>query len=338
MISFGSDNHSGVHPEIMAAIVAANSDHQIAYGGDQYTERAVACIRQVLGAPKAEVFFVFNGTGANVLSLQTITPRYGAIICADTAHINVDECGAPERMIGCKVISVPNVKGKLTPENARRVLHGFDFEHHSQPAAITISQTTELGTLYSAQEIAALAQLAHEHGMLLHVDGARLANAVASSGMSAAEMIKGVDVLSLGGTKNGMMMGEAVVVLNPSLGSKLKYERKQAMQLSSKMRYMAAQYERYFRDDLWIKMASHANSMAQLLYSLVRNYVRVTQEVQSNSLFAIISPEARVKLAEDWFFYDWDESRGEVRWMCSFDTSQDDVRRFAAAIEATSSL
>ncbi|MEG1671322.1 MAG: low specificity L-threonine aldolase, partial [Mucinivorans sp.] len=332
MISFASDNHSGVHPSIMEAIIAANSAHQIAYGGDEYTERAVARIREVLGVADAKVFFTFNGTGSNILALQAATPRYGSIICADTAHINVDECGAPERMIGCKVVAVPNVDGKLTPENAAKKLEGFDFEHHSQPSCFSIAQSTELGTCYTEAEIAALSAMAHKNGMYLHLDGARLANAVVSSGLTAAQMVRSVDVMSFGGTKNGMMMGEAVVVLNPSLGTNLKYERKQASQLSSKMRYVGAQFERYLADDLWLAMARHSNAMAGLLYSLVKDYVQVTQVVESNAVFAILPSAAREELLGKWVFYDWDVSRGEVRWMCSFDTTEADVRAFAADV------
>lgn len=334
MISFGSDNHSGVHPSIMQAIVAANTGHEIAYGGDTYCAQAEELIRRVLDAPEARVFFTFNGTGSNVLSLMSATPPFGAIVCASTAHINVDECGAPERAIGCKVVAVEGVGGKLTPAMAQGAMHGFDFEHHSQPSTLSISQTTELGTRYTLDEIRALSDLAHSKGMYLHMDGARFANAVAGMRCAPSQIIRGVDVLSLGGTKNGMMMGEAVVILNPDLGAKFKYQRKQAMQLSSKMRYTGAQYLRYFRDDLWLQMASHSNAMARLLYEKIKDHVQVTAPVESNAIFAVISPEARAELGRRWFFYDWDESRDEVRWMCSFDTREEDVELFAADIIA----
>lgn len=331
MKSFGSDNHSGIHPQVLEAIAQANSEHVTAYGDDKYTQQAVAEFRRLFGS-HVEVFFAFNGTGANCLSLLAATSSFNSVICADTAHINVDECGAPEKLTGCKLISLPNVGGKLTLEAARSALHGFDFEHHSQPGVISITQTTELGTLYTLAEIRALAEVAHSHGMYLHMDGARFANAVVSMGCTPAEIVQGVDILSFGGTKNGMMIGEAVVILNPALASNFKYKRKQSMQLCSKMRFISAQFLGYFRNDLWLESARHSNAMARLLASKIADYVEITQRVEANGVFAVMSQQAIDTLLKEYFFYIWDESKFEVRLMCSFDTTEEDVEKFAAAI------
>ena len=263
---FASDNNSGVHPAIIKVLSDANNGHAIAYGDDPWTEKAKAKFKEIFGA-QASIYFVFLGTAANVLSLKAITDSYHAIICADTAHINVDECGAPEKFTGCKLISVPSSVGKITVTAVVKHLHGFEFEHHTQPKVISITQATELGTLYTLEEIKALADLAHQYGMYLHVDGARIANAAVSLGVSFKEMITdtGVDILSFGGTKNGLMYGEAIVFLKEGLDNNFKYFRKQAMQLSSKMRYISAQFMAYLDQDLWKQSASHANRMAALL-------------------------------------------------------------------------
>lgn len=334
---FASDNNAGIHPEILAAIGRVNEGHMVGYGGDPVTDLAVARFRQEFG-DDVEIFFVFNGTGANVLSLASHTHSFNSIICAETAHIQVDECGAPEKLTGSKLIPVATRQGKIYPDEIKKHLHGFGFEHHAQPGVISISQVTELGTLYSVDEIRAIADLAHEHGMFLHMDGARLANAAAALDLPFRAFTRdaGVDVLSFGGTKNGMMMGEAVVFFNPEQAKLTKYIRKQSMQLFSKMRFVSAQFLAYFENDLWKKNALHANRMALLLESEVAKIpgVQLTQRTQANGVFAIIPAEIIARLQEQYFFYIWDESRSEVRWMTSFDTTEEDVYGFANALKA----
>ena len=290
---------------------------------------------------QASVYFVFNGTGANVLNIDAMCRSHHAVVCAETAHINVDECGAPQRIVGCKLLTVPTPDGKLTPELVRTQLHGFGFEHHSQPRAISITQSSELGTLYTLDEIRALADLAHSYNMYLHVDGARLANAAVALGCSFKEMTtdQGVDCLSFGGTKNGLLMGESAVILNPELDVELKYRRKQMGQLCSKMRFVAVQFEAYLTamedgKPLWQRNAEHSNRMAQLLYKELQSVpeVRVMYPVQVNSVFAQLPREVWRALQEDYFFYDWDEAADVVRWMCSFDTTEEDIHNFVAAL------
>ncbi len=332
---FGSDNHSGISPEILQAIADANVDHALAYGDDEWCLRAEELFRHHFG-PQAKVYFVFNGTGANVLNIDAMCRSHHAVVCAETAHINVDECGAPQRVVGCRLLTVDTPDGKLTPELVRTRLHGFGFEHHSQPRAISISQPTELGTLYTLDEIRSLADLAHEHGMYLHVDGARLANAAVALGCSFKAMTTdlGVDCLSFGGTKNGMLMGESAVLLNPALDVDMRYRRKQMTQLCSKMRFMAAQFEAYLNTGLWRRNAEHSNRMAQLLLSELQGIdgIRVMYPVQVNSVFVQLPAEVWRQLQQEYFFYDWDEVNDVVRWMCSFDTTEDDIRRFTAAL------
>ncbi len=335
MRSFGSDNHSGIHPQILEAIAAANTDHVFAYGEDPFTAQITAKFQELFG-PQATAYLVFNGTGANVLALRTLTRSYNAIICARTAHINVDECGAPEFQTGCKLLSVDTPDGKLTPELVATQLHGFGFQHHSQPGVVSISQPTELGTLYTVNEIRALADQAHRYGLYLHVDGARFGNAVAALGVTPREMITdtGVDALSFGGTKNGMMLGEAVIFLRPELSKNAQYERKQLMQLASKMRFVAAQFNAYLKDDLWLRLAAQSNAAAAYMAKQLAEIpeVQLTQKVEVNGLFALLPRKAAEKLREDYFFYDWDEERGEVRWMCSFDTTHEDIDGFIEAL------
>lgn len=333
--SFASDNNSGVHPNVLAFLAKVNADHAIGYGGDPFTQLAINQFKTVFG-DQAETFFVFNGTGANALALSSYTQSFNSVICASTAHIMVDECGAPEKFTGCKLLPVDTSNGKLTPELIAKYLHGFDFEHHSQPKVISISQVTELGTVYHPSEIKALADLAHKHGMFLHMDGARLANAAVSLNLpfKAFTTDCGVDVLSFGGTKNGLMMGEAVVFLNAENSSVVKFRRKQAAQLYSKMRYMAAQFLAYFEQDLWEKNARHANEMAQLLRQRVENMgIKITQPVDANGVFAILPNAIRDELMKKYFFYSWDEANQEVRWMTSFDTSEEDVNQFCDELE-----
>ena len=334
---FGSDNHSGISPEILEAIASANVDHALAYGDDEYCRRTEQLFRDTFG-PQARTYFVFNGTGANVLCIDAMCRSHHAVVCADTAHINVDECGAPQRIVGCRLLTVPTPDGKLTPGLVRTQLHGFGFEHHSQPRAISIANSTELGTLYTPDEIRALADLAHSYGMYLHLDGARLANAAVALGCTFKEMTTdcGVDCLSFGGTKNGLLMGESAVILNPALDVDIKYRRKQMTQLCSKMRFVAAQFEAYLTTGLWRRNAEHSNAMAQLLYQSVKDIpqVRVMYPVQVNSLFVQLPHEVWTSLLDDYFFYDWDESADIVRWMCSFDTTEADIAAFVAALKA----
>lgn len=333
---FGSDNHSGISPEILKAIADANVDHALAYGDDEYCNRVGDLFRSYFG-DQAQVYFVFNGTGANVLSIDAMCRSHHAVVCAESAHINVDECGAPQRIVGCKLLTVPTPDGKLTPKLVKTQLHGFGFEHHSQPRAISITQSTELGTLYTLEEIKELVDLAHAYNMYLHIDGARLANAAVALGCTFKEMTTdlGVDIISFGGTKNGMMMGESVVVLNSALDVDMKYRRKQMTQLCSKMRFVAAQYEAYLTTGLWRRNAEHSNRMAQLLYNAVKDIpqVEVQYPVQVNSVFVKLPHQVWTSLLDDYFFYDWDEANDVVRWMCSFDTTEQDIADFVAALK-----
>lgn len=329
---FASDNNAGVHPEILKAMASVNGGHVIAYGDDPYTGKAEAAIRRVFGE-EAGVFFVFIGTAANVLGLSSLTQPYHAVICPETAHIHVDECGAPEKFSGCKLLTCKTPDGKLTVEMIAGHMHGIGFEHHVQPRVVSITQATELGTVYTLDEIRTLADYTHQHGMLLHMDGARISNAAVSLACSFREMTvdAGVDVLSFGGTKNGMMYGEAVLFFPRELCKDFKFRRKQGMQLASKMRYIAAQFIAFLEEDLWRKNALHANRMAQKLYHAVRDIpgVKVTRKVEANAVFATIPSEIVPELQEQFFFYVWDEDRSEVRWMCSFDTTEDDIDAFA---------
>lgn len=335
---FGSDNHSGISPEILQAIADANVDHALAYGDDEWCARTEALFREYFG-PQAKVYFVFNGTGANVLNIDAMCRSHEAVVCAETAHINVDECGAPQRVVGCRLLTVDTPDGKLTPDLVKTRLHGFGFEHHSQPRAISITQSTELGTLYTLDEIKALANLAHSYKMYLHMDGARLANAAVALGCSFKEITAdlGVDCLSFGGTKNGMLMGESVVILNSELDVDLKYRRKQMTQLCSKMRFVAAQFEAYLTTGLWRRNAEHSNRMARMLHSelqaLGSSAVKIMYPVQVNSVFVQLPAEVWHALQREYFFYDWDEAANVVRWMCSFDTTEEDIHSFVAALK-----
>ncbi len=332
---FASDNYAGVHPEVLAAIAAANEGHQVAYGGDVYTERLQQLVVEHFG-DGAEVFPVFNGTGANVVGLQSMLPRWGAVICTQTAHVNTDENGAPERVAGLKLLTVPTPDGKLTPELVDREAWGWGDEHRAQPLAVSITQTTELGTAYTAAEVRALADHAHARGMTLHMDGARIANAAAHLGAALREFTAdaGVDVLSFGGTKNGLLFGEALVVLNSEACDGLKYLRKLDMQLASKMRFASAQLIAILTDDLYLRSARHANAMATRLRTAVEGLpgLVLTQQTQSNAVFAILPPGVADRLRARFRFYDWDPATGEVRWMCAFDTTEADVDAFAAAV------
>lgn len=333
---FASDNNSGVHPDILAAMGKVNIGHTIAYGDDIYTNSALGKMKDIFGED-SDIYFVFIGTAANVLGLDTITQSYNSIICAETSHIHEDECGAPEKFTGCKLLALHTEDGKLTPEIVSKELYGFDFEHHSQPKVISITQSTEMGTVYTPGEILNLSEIAHKYGMLLHMDGARIANAAAFLGLSFEKFTRdvGVNVLSFGGTKNGMMYGEALVFFDKKYSENFKYIRKQGMQLASKMRFISAQFEEYLNNDLWLRNAQHSNKMARLLADKLKDIpeLRITQKVESNGIFARIPKEIIPVLQEEYFFYVWDEKNSEVRWMCSFDTSEEDVLGFADLIK-----
>ena len=333
---FASDNNSGVHPSIISAMMKANQGHVKGYGDDPHTLKAREIFRDTFGGD-TEVFFVFNGTGANVLGLSSVTRSYQSIICAETAHIEEDECGAPEKFTGCKLLPVKPEYGKLTPEVVEHHLKGFDFEHHSQPRVISISQVTEMGTVYQPKEIRALADLAHKNNMLLHMDGARIANAAVSLNMGFKAFTKdcGVDILSFGGTKNGMMMGEAVLFFNPELAAETKFLRKQSMQLYSKMRYVGAQFIAYFEDDLWKETATHSNNMARFMKEEIEKIpeIRITHPVEANGVFAVVPKEIIEPLQEHFFFYVWNEKESEVRWMTTFDTTETEIKEFVMLIK-----
>ncbi|MFJ3767523.1 threonine aldolase family protein [Streptomyces sp. NPDC090082] len=333
---FASDNYAGAHPEVLAALALANEGHQVAYGEDQYTDHLQRIMHSHFGS-SAEAFPVFNGTGANVTALQALTDRWGAVICAESAHINVDEGGAPERMGGLKLLTVPTPDGKLTPELIDRQAWGWEDEHRAMPQVVSITQNTELGTVYTVEEIRAIVEHAHAKGMKVHLDGARIANAAASLDvpMRAFTNAAGVDVISYGGTKNGMLFGEAVVVLNPDAVSHMKHLRKLSMQLASKMRFVSVQLEALLAKDLWLRNARHANAMARRLAAGVREVdgVEILYPVQANAVFARLPHEVSRRLQERFRFYFWDESAGDVRWMCAFDTTEDDVDAFLQALK-----
>ncbi|MFP4556672.1 MAG: threonine aldolase family protein [Bacteroidales bacterium] len=334
---FASDNNSGVHPAIFEAMANVNKGHTIAYGDDPYTEMAIKLFKEEFGN-HVEVFFVFIGSAANVLGIKAATQPYHSVICPETAHINVDECGAPERFTGCKVLSVPTPDGKLTIDLIKKHMHGFGFQHHSQPKIISITQPTELGTVYSPDEIKKLADYAHSHDMYVHMDGARIANAAVALGLNFKSFTTevGVDILSFGGTKNGMMYGEAVVFFRQELAEGFMYTRKQGLQLASKMRYISAQFSAYLSNNQWKQTALHANRMANFLANKIGEIpeVTVTQPVDVNGVFAIVPREIIPKLQDEYFFYEWDESRNEVRWMTSWDTTEEDIEGFVKTLKS----
>ncbi len=338
---FASDNYSGIHPEVLAAISDANGAHQVAYGEDVYTARLQQVMETHFGEG-VEAFPVFNGTGANVVGITSMLPRWGAVICAATAHIHTDEGGAPEQVGGFKLLPVITPNGKLTPELIDQEAWGWGDEHRAQPLVVSITQTTELGTLYTPAEVRAIADHAHAHGMKLHMDGARISNAAAALGVPFRAFTRdaGVDVLSFGGTKNGLMLGESIVVLNPEAATGLKFLRKSKMQLSSKMRFVSAQLIALLEGDLWLRNASHANAMAARLRGALEQAAAAgtapglsfTQASQANAIFAILPAGVADRLRENFRFYDWNPATGEVRWMCGFDTEEADVDAFVGAI------
>lgn len=336
---FASDNHAGIHPDVLAAVAAANAGHAASYGADEWTARAQDLFRRHFG-PDARALLVFNGSGANVACLDAVLRPHEAVICAETAHLNVDECGAPERIAGAKLLTVATQDGKLTPDDLSRWDARRGDEHSAQARVVSISQATELGTIYTPHEVAALAKRAHENDLLLHVDGARLANAAASleTTLAAVTTEAGVDLLSFGGTKNGLMFGEAMVVLRPGLAPDAKFVRKQLLQLNSKMRFCAAQFEALLSENLWLVNARNANAMAARLHEAVSGLdgVEIAYPVQANAVFARLEPDAIDRLMDaaeaEHPFYVWDDAEGVVRWMCSWDTTAADVDAFADAV------
>jgi threonine aldolase len=338
---FASDNNAAAHPEVLAAIAAANEGHAVAYGHDPWTKRAEELLRAHFGE-QARSYLVFNGTAANVLCFRAMCRPWESVICAAGAHVDVDEGGAPERIAGVKLHALATPDAKLTPELVATQLGDEGFEHAVQPRVVTVTQSTELGTRYSLDELSALAAFAHDHDLLLHVDGARLANAAAALDLPlrAIATDAGVDALSFGGTKNGLAFGEAVVLLAPELADGFAYLRKQTLQLASKGRFLASQFSALLEGDLWLRNAAHSNAMATRLADAIAGApgVRVTQPVQANAVFAVIPRAATELLRREWYFYVWDERTGEVRWMCSWDTTPDEVDAFAAAIRSASAL
>jgi threonine aldolase len=331
MKAFASDNYSGVHPEIMDALMRANHEHMGAYGSDPITARAIQRFRDFFG-DDIDVFFVYNGTGANVLGLSLLTQSFNAILCSDLAHINVDESTAPEKFTGCKLIGVPQKHGKIFPADVEARIQRLGDQHHPQARVISVSQSTEYGTVYSAEEVKALSALAKKYNMYLHMDGSRISNAAVRLGQDFRAFTRdaGVDVLSFGGTKNGMMFGEAVVVFNRSLSASFAYLRKQGMQLHSKMRFISAQFEALLTNDLWKRNARHANAMAAQLAEGLRHIpgVTITQPVDGNGIFAILPRDIIPELQKELFFYVWNETLSEVRLMCSFDTKEEEIDLF----------
>ncbi len=336
---FASDNNAGVHPAIFGELQAANEGHVLGYGSDDYTEKARELFREHLGSD-TETFFVFTGTAANVLGLTAVTRSWNSVITASTSHLEQDECGAPEKFTGCKVLTVDTPDGKITVGMIEIHLHGFDFEHHSQPKVVSITQSTEMGTVYTPHEIREIADYVHSRGLLLHLDGARIANAAVSLDVAFKEITTdaGVDILSFGGTKNGMMFGEAICFLKPGLSADFKYMRKQGMQLASKMRFISAQYIAYFRNDLWKNCAAHSNRMAHLLGEKLEQIreVRITQKVQSNGIFVIMPEGLAKKMQNHYFFYPWNEKISEYRLMTSWDTREEDIEGFVRLLRKES--
>ncbi len=336
MRSFASDNNATVSSEVMEMLLKVNIDHTIGYGDDRYTQEAMGYFKNAFGTG-ADIYFLFTGTAANVLGVSAVLKPYQSVLCSHSSHFNVDECAAPERFTGSKLIPIDTNDGKLTKSSVETYLTGFGFEHHAQPTVITISQPTELGTLYSVDEIKELVAIAHHHHMFLHMDGARLSNASVALNKSFKEMTAdaGIDILSFGGTKNGLMAAEAVLFFDKKLGAEFKYIRKQGMQLGSKMRYISAQFIAYFQNELWKKNARHANEMTQLLKKSLENItdLNVVYPVQTNALFVKLKPQIIKELKEEFFFYTWDEHRHIVRWMTSFDTTKQDIELFVHSMK-----
>jgi threonine aldolase len=334
--TFASDNYAGVHPEIMEALVKANAGHEGSYGNDSHTQAAIANFRKHFGE-KTEVFFAYNGTGANVLGLSILTQSFNSIICSDLAHINVDESTAPEKFLGCKLLTIPTRDGKIYPDEIENRIIRVGDQHHPQARVISISQSTEYATVYTVNEVKAISAMAKKYNLFLHMDGSRISNAAVSLGKDFRSFTvdAGVDVLSFGGTKNGLMFGEAVLLFNPALATNFLYIRKQAMQLHSKMRFISAQFNALISKDLWSTNASHANQLAKRLEKGLRQFpaIQITQQVDANGIFAILPPAVIPKLQEHGFFYVWNDKTSEVRLMCSWDTTENDVDGFLAQVK-----
>jgi threonine aldolase len=334
--TFASDNYAGVHPDIMKALVDANQGHAASYGADEYTEKATNLFKSFFGND-IEVFFAYNGTGANVLGLSAMTQSFHSIICSDLAHINVDESTAPEKFLGCKLVTIPTKDGKIYPADIEAKIQRVTDQHHPQAKVVSISQSTEYATVYTVDEIQAISAVAKKHNLLLHMDGSRIANAAVSLNKDFKKFTKdaGVDVLSFGGTKNGMMFGEAVVFFNKPIAENFKYIRKQGMQLHSKMRFITAQFAALLSNDLWRKNAAHANEMASYLEKKLKTVkgVSITQQVNGNGVFALLPAKALTPLQEHTFFYIWNDRTSEVRLMCAFDTTKEDIDLFVEKLE-----
>jgi len=339
--TFASDNYAGVHPEIMEALRQANEGHMSSYGEDEFTRKAIQTFKAYFG-DETEIYFAYNGTGANVLGLGALTKSYQSIICSDLAHINVDESTAPEKFTGCKLVTIPTKDGKIYPSQIEERIQRIGDQHHPQVKVISISQSTEFATVYTRAEVEAIATVAKKHNLFLHMDGSRISNAAVSLNEDFRSFTKdaGVDVLSFGGTKNGMMFGEAVIFFSGALAIDFKFIRKQGMQLHSKMRFIGAQFHALLGNDLWKRSASHANRMARLLEKeiSVLESVRITQPVEANGVFAILPPDIIPELQKEHFFYVWNEKTSEVRLMCSFDTTEEDVRQFGQKLRTLSGL
>ncbi len=336
MKSFASDNNSSVHPKVIEAIVKANTGHALGYGNDIWTQEAETKVKELFDRP-CEVFFVFNGTGSNTMALQLMTRPYHIIFCAETAHISVDECGAPGKATGCFMRTIATPDGKLTPGLLQPYMTNFGVEHHSQPGAIYLSQCSELGTIYTPEELKSLCNFAHSYGLKIHMDGARIANAAAALDITMEEASYGVDTLTLGGTKNGLMGVECVVVFNPALMPEARYIRKQSCQLASKMRYLSCQFTAYLTDNLWLECAGHANTMAARLRDALLTFpdVTFTQKPESNQLFLTMPRYKIDKLLESYYFYFWNEPENEFRLVTSFDTTEEDVDLLIEALQNT---
>jgi threonine aldolase len=334
--SFGSDNHAGMHPAVVRAITDANSGDAVAYGADEWTGQVTVDLRDTFRA-EGGAYLVLNGSGANVLGLSVLLRRHEAVICAESAHINTDECGAPERLLGTKLLAVPTADGKLTPELIAERLSGRGDEHFAQPGVVAITQSTEFGTCYTLAELRKLADFCRASELRVFLDGARLANAAAYLDCPLAELAECTDALSFGATKNGAMGAEALIVMRPGLTADVPYLRKQQTQLTSKMRFMAAQFAALLHDDLWRANASHANAMARRLADGVAGLadVEIVYPVQANAVFARLRPRHIAALQREWTFHVWDERQSVVRWMTAFDTTADDVDAFLADIRAT---
>jgi threonine aldolase len=334
--TFASDNYSGVHPEIMEALQHANHGHAASYGADEYTTRALQKFKSIFG-DDIDVFFVYNGTGANVLGLSALTQSFHSIICSELSHIHVDESTAPEKFTGCRHVTLPAPNGKISASQIEESIQRVDDQHHPQAKVISISQSTEYGTVYSTEEIQSISVVAKKHHLFFHMDGSRISNAAVSLNQDFRSFTgdAGVDVLSFGGTKNGMMFGEAVIFFNPQLARYFKFIRKQGMQLHSKMRFISAQFEALLSNDLWKRNALHSNAMAKLLSEELKKIpgIQINQSVDANGVFASIPPEIIAALQEEQFFYMWNEKISEARFMCSFDTQEADVKRFAERVK-----